>query len=292
MAVSCVKPEEESRPDPSIELQTDEVTANALGGEFTVNYSIINPDDELKVEAKSDDEWITSISCEKDGELVFMIEPNEAREAREGAIVLVYGDVIEKITVIQEGVVAPAADEILGEWNVLGDRWDLDYGESKCYLMDDNSEDGYAHDENGDYITITIREFCEQYAADYNADPSNEVDGTPEDFADKLYENLGLVGTFVVDKEKVTFEWGLGVGFSVVMVDGEYEYDPVKGCMTVNDLAIASDPRELQIDVFVDEEGHMCFRYPEFYITGMTSYDQTKEYWIYAPTIFYCEKIN
>lgn len=80
-----------------------------------------------------------------------------------------------------------SADDLIGKWNVIGDRCDLENGTSACYLMDDNSPDGYAHDEDGNLITITVKEYCQQYAEDYNADPSNEVKGTAEDFADKLY---------------------------------------------------------------------------------------------------------
>lgn len=182
-------------------------------------------------------------------------------------------------------------DDLIGEWNVVGDRWDLENGVSACYLMDDDSEDGYAHDSEGNLITITVKEYCQSYADDYNADPANEIKGTAEDFADKLYSDYGLSGTFEVTEERITFTWGLDVGFSALYVDGSYTYDAENGCMTVMDEAIPSDLRELQIDVFNDEEGRMCFRYPEYYISTMYDYDQTQAWWIYAPVIFYCERM-
>lgn len=296
VSVACSKtdPDQEDpgqSPVTSVKLSDTSFVVDAKGGEFSVYYSISNPVEGLSAQVMTDDEdWITSLNAEVDGVITFSVEQNEGKDGREGKIVLTYASCSQEIIVCQEGHGNLLAEEIIGVWNVLGDRWDLDNGTSVCYLMDDDSEDGYAHDEDGNYITITIREFCEQYAEDYNADENNPVDGTPEDFADKLYEDIGLAGTFEITADNVVFTWGLSVGFSAIMVDGVYEYNTAGGYMTVTDNAIPSDPRNLQIDVFQDEDGRMCFRYPEYYITSMYSYDKSEEYWIYAPTIFYCEK--
>ena len=299
LAFSCSKPDNGENPDNGetpetvILLSEDEITADADGGNFIVQWEVENPVEGTEYSVNASEEWIENLDWENMGTINFSIPANTSKEAREGMITIEYGAVCsDTINVRQEGreVSYPAPEDIIGVWKVIGDRWDLDNGESSCYLMDDESEDGYAHDENGNYIIITVREYCEQYARDWNADPANGTEGTAEDFADKLYEDIGLAGTFTVDGSRVSFDWGLELGFSALYVDGEYKYNAAEGYMQVDDRAIESDPRDLRIDVFTDENGRMCFRYPEFYIMSMYNYDQTEEYWIYAPTIFYCEK--
>ena len=291
-ACSETEPDEpDQKQETSIKLSQTSFEAGVQGGDYTVYYSLTNPIEGISAQVSTEQgDWITSLDGDTDGVITFTVAPNDGKDERLGKIILTYASLSEEISVVQEGHGNLLQEEIIGIWNVVGDRWDLDDGTSLCYQMDDESEDGYAHDEDGNYITITIREFCEQYAEGYNADPANPVDGTPEDFADKLYEDLGLSGTFEVSEDHITFTWGLSVGFSAIMVDGPYEYNAAGGYMTVTDNAIQSDPRNLQIDVFQDEDGRMCFKYPEFYIISMCNYDQSKEYWIYAPTVFYCEK--
>lgn len=282
--------EEYPEPEIQIKLSDKDVSAGPEGGDFTLYYSITNPVEGENVKLMTEEgEWITAVNGDVFGIITFSVLQNEGKEQRQGTVLLQYSDITETITVTQEGHGNPTADDIKGVWTVVGDRWDLD-SDSICYLMDDDSEDGFARDEDGNYITVTIREYCQQYADDYNADPANEMEGTAEDFAYKVYDDLGLAGTITVDGGNILFDWGLAAGFSATMVDGTYEYNAVKGYMTVDDRANASDPRMLQVDVFEDENGMMCFSYPEYYIVGVSSYDKTREYWVYATTVFYCEK--
>lgn len=286
-----VQPEE--KPETYIRLSSYEENVGPEGDDITIYWSVTNPVEGAVMEISSNvSDWITFINTDVEGTVTFTVLQNDSNDSRSGEVVFRYADVADTVTVTQDGHDNLMLEDIIGVWTVLGDRWDLDNGTSICYMMDDESADGYAHDEDGNYITITVREFCEQYAEDYNADPANGTEGRPEDFADKLYEDLGLAGTIVVDEENIMFEWGLSLGFSVIMVNGSYDYNMRGGYMTVADMAIESDPRNLQIDVFKDEDGRMCFRYPEYYIVSMYNYDQTEEYWIYAPTIFYCEPFS
>lgn len=182
--------------------------------------------------------------------------------------------------------------ELLGAWEAEGYHWDLDEGRSVCYRMTDDGQD-FALNENGDYVVIpSIRDYCEQYAADYNADPANDIEGTPEDFADHPYEDTGLFTNIVITEEKAVVYSGQrieGAGtIAILCVTGSYSYDKAAGQLTVADVAIESDPRTLAIDVSRDEEGRTNFRYSDFDMYTTPSYDRTKTYYVYAPMIYYC----
>lgn len=185
----------------------------------------------------------------------------------------------------------PAQSELIGGWDAEGYRWDLDNGKSACYLMNDAGND-FAYDDEGNYITMTVRAYCEQYAQDYNADPQNEIKGTPEDFADHAYEGTPLFTNFNITENRVTVYLGQSIpgvaSMSVLAVSGEYTYDPAKGVMTVHDVANESDLRTLLIDVKKGRDGRMHFRYSDYDTFTTPSYDQTRTYYVYAPMIFYC----
>ena len=67
----------------------------------------------------------------------------------------------------------PSAQELQQTWEAAGSIFDLN-SNGVCYQLDYNSDDGFAHIPNGDYVTISIREYCEQFAKDWNADSNNE----------------------------------------------------------------------------------------------------------------------
>ncbi len=181
-------------------------------------------------------------------------------------------------------------DDIIGEWEAEGYRWELEEGESTCYLMTEDGND-FQYDENGDYISITIGEYCEQYAEDYNADPDNEIEGTAEDFAIHEYEGTYLFTTFEVTEEEITIYTGQSIPeegtLAVLTVQGEYQYDEETETLTVQDVAIESDPREIEIKVFKDDENRLNFNYTDFDIITAYSYDETESYWVYAPMTFF-----
>lgn len=195
------------------------------------------------------------------------------------------------LTVEKEPNTIPELSAIIGAWEAEGYRWDLDNGESTCYLL---TEDGYDFelDEDGNYITITIREYCEQYAKDYNADPANEVKGTPEDFADHNFEGTYMFANINVTADEVVIYIGQRIidqaTMAVLCVKGAYTYDPQAGIITVKDLAIEDDPRNLEINVWVSPDGRMNFRYLDFDMFPTPTYDGSKSYYAYVPMIFYC----
>ena len=160
LAFSCSKPDNGENPDNGetpktvILLSEDEITADADGGNFTVQWEVENPVEGTEYSVNASEEWIENLDWENMGTINFSIPANTSEEAREGMITIEYGTVCsDTINIRQEGreVSYPAPEDIIGVWKVIGDRWDLDNGESSCYLMDDESEDGYAHDENGNF---------------------------------------------------------------------------------------------------------------------------------------------
>lgn len=271
-----------------VKLSETEFTAPASGTDFTVYYSILNAVEGATLSLAASDEWIT-VSGEVEGVIGISIAENkDVKEGREGEVVVRYAEVEKSIVIRQEGFAGLTQSELVGKWTAVGDRWNLDE-KSACYLMSEDGSD-FAYDEDGNYIYITVREYCQQYADDWNAaHPNSEIKATAEMMAEKLYEDFGATGVFTIDEDNMLFEWSNGV-IVVTFVNGTYKYDMAKGIMTVEDRAIESDPRNLQVKVFVDEDGYTCFEWPEYYLFNMTSFDGSKEYWIYASTIFFCEK--
>lgn len=183
-------------------------------------------------------------------------------------------------------------EDLIGAWEADGYRWDLDEGASRCYQMDDEGQD-FAYDEQGNLIYLSsIREYCEQYAADYNADPNNTVKGTAEDFANHDYSGTYLFTNINVTETEVIVWMGQSIPnagtFAAKAVSGEYVYDEETATFTVDDLAIPDDPRSLKINVFKDSEGRMNFRWSDYDMYTTPTYDGKKTYYVYAPMIFYC----
>lgn len=183
--------------------------------------------------------------------------------------------------------------DIVGAWDAEGYRWDLDEGRSICYEMTEDGTD-FAFDDEGNYITIpSIREYCEQYARDYNADEANTVKGTPEDFANHNYEGTYMFTNINVTEDHITIYGGQDLGeagrMSILCVDGKYTFDEETATLTVEDVAIVDDPRTLKVNVFKDEDGLMNFRYADYDMYTTPNYAGTKTYYVYAPMIFYCK---
>lgn len=192
---------------------------------------------------------------------------------------------------IQEPVALLTHEEVIGVWEAQGYRWDIEEGKSSCYLMTADGDD-FQYDENGEYITISIREYCEQYAEDYNRDPNNEVKGTPEDFANHDFSDTYMFSNIEVTEDEVVIYVGQDIPdqgtLNILAVKGEYTFDEENAILIVNNVAIESSPEELEIKVFKDDEDRINFRYTDFDIYTAYSYDKSESYWVYAPMIYYC----
>lgn len=180
----------------------------------------------------------------------------------------------------------PTLSKIVGAWEADGYRWDLE-GNGLCYLMNEAGDD-FAYDENGDYIYLSVKSYCEQYARDYNADPANTIKGTPEDFATHDYEGTSCFTNINVTEREITIWSGQHGNIVVLCVKGTYVYDRQSGIMTVQNVAIADETTTLKIQIW-ESAGHMHFRYSDMDMYGTPNYDKTKNYTVIGPMIFYCK---
>lgn len=96
-------PEQE---DPQILVKKDsyEFTHEAASGK--IEYSIVNPQEELDVNAETEDEWISVDELKNDGEILFSIAGNDTDAVRDGKITIVYGKIKKDVVIRQEA--APA----------------------------------------------------------------------------------------------------------------------------------------------------------------------------------------
>lgn len=184
-----------------------------------------------------------------------------------------------------------ALDEIKGVWNSPECLFDI-HQDGTFYETDPTYGpplyDGYVHDENGDYVTLTTAEYCEQYAADYNADPKNTDKFTAEDAASRTFAS-SFINRFTVSDDQFLFEQGNPAGLATI-IRGTYTYDAETGLFTVtNDFGEQSVSK---VYVFEDAtDGVTKFLVVnEFFPYKTTSYDGKKEYYPLCPIYYFCTK--
>lgn len=181
----------------------------------------------------------------------------------------------------------PTAKELVKTWSTTRTVFNLTNNKSICYLLDYDSPDGFAHDDDGKYISMSVKEYCEQFANDWNADSANEQKITTEEAADRTVTGNDFVN-FVITDNRFTMKYGYGPYYST-NVDGTYTYDEETGIITVNDEI---EKKAKQFIVSIDQETNavVFYNFTEWYPLSIMSYDQTKDYFIFAPTYYYCDK--
>ena len=176
----------------------------------------------------------------------------------------------------------PSAQELQNTWETAGSIFDIN-SKGVCYQLDYTSDDGFAHNEDGSYKTIGIREYLVKFAEDWNADSKNKQKITPEEAADREFD--GLFTRFIIDGYYFEMHQGTSYGDDIKMIDGEYTYDEKTGIIKVQDTI---DEMEKTIVVSVDSKNRVNFLVnSEFYPFQTMNYDRTIEYWIYCPTFYY-----
>lgn len=177
----------------------------------------------------------------------------------------------------------PNAIELQNTWEAGGSLFDIN-SNGICYQLDYNSDDGFAHSEDGNYVTISIREYLEKFAEDWNADSKNEKKITPEEAGDREFD--GLFTRFIITDTSFEMHQGTSYGDDVEMINGEYTYDEKTGIIKVQDII---DETEKTVVVSVDDKGRVNFLInSEWYTFSTSSYDNTIDYWIFCPTFYYC----
>ncbi|MDE5637101.1 MAG: hypothetical protein K2I43_03650, partial [Alistipes sp.] len=186
----------------------------------------------------------------------------------------------------------PTLDELVGVWNSGMCKFDLDK-KGWAYELDLEYSapyyDGFAHDENGDYVRITVQEYCEQYAADYNADPANTDKLTAEEAGTREFSEL-LVSRITVDAGRFMFEQGNKAGI-VTLIDGTSVYDETTGVFTITRDSGYDAGEVIEVSVFEDADGVMTFTVnSEWYSFYTATYDDSKRYWVFCTIYYFSEK--
>ena len=118
-------PEPEPQPQPQPEVNepkltlTSDATMNfdALGGEGTITYTLENAVEGTELTATCEAEWVANVTA---GETVtFVVDENEATEARETKVVVAYGELSFEVAVKQ---VAKAETPKTPEFNLTSDE--------------------------------------------------------------------------------------------------------------------------------------------------------------------------
>lgn len=186
----------------------------------------------------------------------------------------------------------PALDELVGIWNsgmcqfdleLKGWAYELDLEYSAPYY------DGFAHDENGDYVRITVQEYCEQYSADYNADPNNTDKLTPEEAGTREFSEQ-LISRFTITPDHFLFEQGNRAGI-VTLITGSFVYDQTTGVFTITRDSSYDEGEVIEVSVFEDVDGVMTFVVnSEWYSFYTATYDDSTRYWVFCTIYYFSEK--
>ncbi len=96
---------------PVITLNPASLSAEALGGNYTIQYAIENPVENATLQAESAQEWISDITVSAN-EISFVVAKNSAEEGRNGSIDLTYPNLKDavKIQIQQAGYSNPTTD--------------------------------------------------------------------------------------------------------------------------------------------------------------------------------------
>lgn len=186
----------------------------------------------------------------------------------------------------------PTLDELVGIWNSGMCKFDL---ESKGWAYELDLEysapyyDGFAHDENGDYVRISVKEYCEQYAADYNADPKNTDKLTAEEAGTREFSDQ-LISRFTVEADHFLFVQGNKAGI-VTLITGTSVYDETTGVFTITRDSAYDEGEVIEVSVFEDVDGVMNFVVnSEWYSFYTATYDDSKQYWVFCPIYYFSVK--
>lgn len=180
--------------------------------------------------------------------------------------------------------VIPTAKDFQNTWSTTHTVFDIENPKGVCYLLDYNNPDGFAHDEDGNYVYTSVKEYCEQFAKDWNANPANEKI-TAEEAADRTVTGKYFI-RLAITEDNFLMTYGYG-DFSVTLVDGSYTYDAEKGIITVDDN-VESTKKNFTLTYDEETKELVLLNFTEWFPLDIMSYDQEKSYYIMAPTYYYC----
>ncbi len=134
------------------------VSYNAAGGNYSILYTLENPDASVKIEATTNaPEWITDINTQTNGRIFYSVAPNYG-EARSGKINVTYGKQGFSVTVNQQKGEPKNYDV---EWTapkVEGYYYGTQYSEGYNYtiILTDNGMNGENFLPNSTYYLVDV----------------------------------------------------------------------------------------------------------------------------------------
>lgn len=182
----------------------------------------------------------------------------------------------------------PSATGIQKKWT--SHRTVFDYNTAKSYFYQFTDDGGYVMDADGNYVTITLQEYCEKFAEDWNADEANEQKITAEEAADRTLDSNHWVA-FEADGETMTMTYGYGEMMTVTYISGPYTYDETTGVATIEDT-VESSTKTCTFSVDPETGSLVVKNATEWYPFDIMTYDQTVSYLVFCPTYYYCEKYD
>lgn len=183
------------------------------------------------------------------------------------------------------------AKELVRTWTTTRTVFDINNSKAVCYLLDYDSAwgDGFAHNDDGSYVSMSVKDYCEQFAKDWNADENNTQKITTEEAADRTVTGDDFV-KFDITDDRFVMKYGYA-SYEVKDVNGTYTYDEETGVITVDD-EIESKKKTFTVSVDPETDAVVFLNATEWYPLQIMSYDQTKDYYIFAPTYYYCDKYS
>lgn len=116
LLAGCDNEEQKVVPDPIINVDTETVIElPPAGGSASFVYSIDNPVENGRLEAKPSDTWMSDVTV-TDDEVRFNVEANETEELREGSVLLtyVYGEdkTVNAVVNVSQAVMQPGEEPV------------------------------------------------------------------------------------------------------------------------------------------------------------------------------------
>ena len=98
---------EEGKPALSLKSEAA-IKFTAEGGNGTIKYELVNPQEEVELEATCEAQWVSAIAVdEAKSEVTFAVAANEAYEARNAQVKVAYGELSFEVSVEQEAAEEP-----------------------------------------------------------------------------------------------------------------------------------------------------------------------------------------
>ncbi len=247
--------------------ETKDLTVEATGTAWTVS---------------SDADWLAFDPTEGAASGIVRVTAalNSTNMERTAMITVDGGGNVEPVIITVNQSKPFVKSDFFGTYRAQYDKWDLDAKSAFYPVLEDG---GFDYDN-----VITAREFCEAYAAAYNAAENPEAPVTAEDCSYNYYDDTRYVRFELTEESFKMIRYvdvTEGNGISMYDIDGSYVYDATQNAFVIHDVAVEDDPRDITISVAGFTPGQsLVLSVPDYYWWCALSYDGQTEYlpWVVA----------